>query len=78
MFRKFSLLLVLAASSPGANAQNLGRSELLHRVIGNTIHFQDGGEDVFEYLDPHGEIRGQSSSRGRYTARWRLLDDQTL
>jgi hypothetical protein len=78
MFRELSALLVLAMTAAGAGAQVLDRAALLHRVVGNTIHFQGGGEDVFEYLAPKGEIRGESSARGKYKARWRLLDDQTM
>lgn len=78
MFKGLSVLLVLAMTAAGADAQLLGRSQLLNRVVGNTIHFQGGGEDVYEYLDPKGEIRGESSARGKYSARWRLLDDQTM
>jgi hypothetical protein len=78
MFRELSVLLLLAASAAVAGTQVLGRTGLLHRVVGNTIHFQGGGEDVFEYLDPNGGIRGESSVHGKFTARWRLLDDQTM
>jgi hypothetical protein len=78
VFRELSGLLVLAMTAAGTGAQVLGRAELLHRVAGNTIHVQGGGEDVYEYLDPNGEIRGESSAHGRFTARWRLLDDQTM
>jgi hypothetical protein len=77
MFR-VSVLLVLAMSAAVAGAQTLGRKDLLHRVVGNTIHFQGGDEDTFEFLAPNGEIRGHSSSHGRFTARWRLLDDHSL
>jgi hypothetical protein len=78
MCRELSVLLLLAASAAVAGTQVLGRTGLLHRVVGNTIHFQGGGEDVFEYLDPTGEIRGESSAHGKFTARWRLLDDRTM
>jgi len=78
MSRELSALLVLAMTTAVAGAQVLSRTALLHRVVGNTIHFQGGGEDVFEYLDPKGGIRGESSVHGKFTARWRLLDDQTM
>jgi hypothetical protein len=78
MFRELSALLVLAMTAAGAGVHLLDRSALLHRVVGNTIHFRAAGEDVFEYLDPKGEIRGESSTRGKYEAHWRLLDDHTM
>jgi hypothetical protein len=78
MFRELSVLLLLAASTAVAGTQVLARNELLHRVVGNTIHFKGGGEHVFEYLDPAGGIRGESSVHGKFRARWRLLDDQTM
>src|SRR5690349_7927376 len=78
MFKELFGVLVVSTTAAVAGVQVLGRTELLHRVVGNTIHFQGGGEDVFEYLDPSGGIRGESSLRGKFAARWRLLDDRTL
>ena len=76
---------ILAASSLLAtlgimplHAAELDRAGLLSRVVGSTIHFKGASEDVYEYLDPHGEIRGESSVHGKFSARWRLLDDRTI
>jgi len=70
--------MLAALSMTAADAKELDRAGLLHRVAGNTIHFQGAGEDVFEFLAPAGEIRGESSVHGKYSARWRLLDDRTM
>jgi len=78
MFKKSACLLMFAMAATAARAELLDRAGLLHRVVGNTIHFQGSGEDVFEYLDPTGEIRGESSVHGKFSARWRLLDAQTM
>ena len=76
--RLIGACLLAAMSMNAAGAKELDRAGLLHRVAGNTIHFQGAGEDVFEFLAPAGEIRGESSVHGKYRARWRLLDDRTL
>jgi len=78
MYRRLIGLLILAMATQGAAAKELDRAGLLHRVVGNTIHFQSASEHVFEYLDPAGEIRGESSVHGKFTAHWRLLDDRTI
>ena len=69
---------MLAITSHDAEAGALDRAGLMNRVVGNTIHFQGPGEQVFEFLDPAGEIRGESSVHGKFTAHWRLLDDRTI
>jgi len=79
MFSRIFLSCFLAAmATNGVEAKELDRAGLLNRVVGNTIHFQGADEHVFEYLDPSGEIRGESSVKGKFTAHWRLLDDRTL
>jgi hypothetical protein len=79
MSRRLVGFWVLAALvTNGAGAEELGRAGLLHRVVGNTIHFEGASEHVFEFLDPAGEIRGESSVHGKFTAHWRLLDDRTI
>jgi len=65
-------------SMNAVDARELDRAGLLQRVAGNTIHFHGAAEDVYEFLAPAGEIRGESSVHGKYRARWRLLDDRTL
>ena len=79
MFRRlFPFCVLTTMAMNGVGAEELDRAGLLHRVVGNTIHLQGAGEDVFEYLDPAGDIRGESSVKGRFTAHWRLLDDHTI
>jgi len=78
MFPRLFLCFLTAMATSGVGAKELDRAGLLHRVVGNTIHFQGAGEDVFEYLDPAGEIRGESSVKGKFTAHCRLLDDRTF
>ena len=79
MYRTMVGLAMLAAMAMnGAGAGELDRAGLLHRVVGNTLHFASAGEQVFEFLDPSGEIRGESSAHGKYSAHWRLLDDRTM
>jgi hypothetical protein len=77
MYRPMVGLFMLAAVT-SAGAGELDRSGLLNRVVGNTLHFASAGEQVFEFLDPSGEIRAESSAHGKYSARWRLLDDRTM
>jgi hypothetical protein len=79
MYRRLVGFCMLATMATGVvDAKELDRVGLLHRVVGNTIHFQGAGEHVFEYLDPAGGIRGESSVHGKFTAHWRLLDDRTM
>ena len=78
MSRRWIGLLMLGMAAHGAQAGVLDRAELLNRVVGNTIHFGGASEQVFEFLDPKGEIRGESSVHGKFTAHWRLLDDRTM
>jgi len=79
MYQRILFLCFLTTMAVnGVVAKELDRAGLLNRVVGNTIHFQGGGEHVFEYLDPAGEIRGESSVKGKFTAHWRLLDDHTI
>lgn len=79
MHRRLMVPCVLAAiSTTAVHAKELDRTALLHQVVGNTIHFQGQGAEVFEFLASAGEIRGESSVHGKYRARWRLLDDRTL
>ena len=79
MYQRLLGIWTLAAMSmTAADGKELDRAGLLHRVAGNTIHFQGAGEDVFEFLASAGEIRAESSVHGKFSARWRLLDDRTL
>jgi len=79
MYQRLIGACALAVVSMNAiDAHELDRAGLLHRVAGNTIHFHGAAEDVYEFLAPAGEIRGESSVHGKYRARWRLLDDRTL
>ena len=56
----------------------LDRAGLLHRVVGNTIHYQGPSEDVFEYLAADGRIHGESSVHGKYSARWRFHERDAI
>jgi hypothetical protein len=79
MYRPMVGLFMLAVVTVNdAGASELDRTGLLNRVVGNTLHFASAGEQVFEFLDPSGEIRGESSAHGKYSAHWRLLDDRTM
>ena len=69
------LAAMLVAALTTGRAAELMRADLEARVVGNTIHYHSATEDVFEFLAPHGVLRGQSSTRGTYTARWRLDGD---
>lgn len=74
------LATVAAASFHAALADmpTLDRQGLQQRVVGNTIRYEGNGEVVHEYLAPDGSIHGESSVHGRYSARWRLLEDDLL
>jgi len=72
------LFMFAAMAMSAAGAGELDRAALLHRVVGNTLHFAGAGEHVFEFLDRSGEIRGASSAHGKISAHWRLLDDHTM
>jgi hypothetical protein len=76
--KMFSLCLLTTLATHGVHAGILDRDDLLHRVVGHTLHFQGGDEQVYEFLDPAGAIRGESSVHGAFTAHWRLLDDRTI
>ena len=70
--------LVVGLDASSAHAADLSRAELATQVVGNTIHYHSQSEDVFEFLAPNGVIRGDSSVRGAYTARWRLYGDDAI
>ena len=77
--RHLLCLLLAALAAHGASAGIiLSRPDILQRVVGNTIRFQGGSEQVYEYLDPAGEIRAESTVHGKFSARWRFLDERTL
>ena len=73
-----SLCLMLTVGTLSVDAAELDHDGLLHKLVGATIRFQGDGDDVYEYLDPSGEIRGASSLHGKFTAHWRFLDDRTF
>ena len=79
-----SVSLILACvSAAGLHAAAtadlaLDRAGLLHRVVGNTIHYQAPSEEVFEYLAPDGRIHGESSVHGKYSAHWRFYESDAI
>src|SRR5690349_12427806 len=79
MYRLLIGMTLLASTfAQAAESPVLGRTGLLREVVGNTLHFQGGGDEVFEYLDPAGPIRAESLMHGKFSAHWRLLDDRTI
>jgi hypothetical protein len=75
----FSLLLAAVTGHAAMNsAAMLDHDGLLKRVVGSTIHFHAPSEDVYEFLAPDGSIRGESTVHGRYSARWRLYEQDSL
>jgi hypothetical protein len=80
---RFSRLAVLAgvACAGGAIAQAsdmLDHAGLLTHVAGSTIHYHAPSEDVYEYLAADGQIHGESSVHGKYLARWRLFEGDSI
>lgn len=75
-----ALLLSAAAIAPAASEMQpmLDQAGLLARVVGNTIYYHSPSEDVYEFLAQDGSIHGQSSVHGRYTARWRFYQRDSI
>ena len=73
-----ALATLSTTQASAATQQMLDGKGLLKRVVGNTIHFQSPAEDVYEFLAADGSIHGESSLHGRYLARWRLFDEDSL
>lgn len=79
--RIVSLLLAIgiaAAHAAPPSGMLLDHAGLLKRVIGNTLHVHSSSEDVYEFLAPDGSIHGESTLHGRYAARWRFLQMDSL
>ena len=49
--------------------------ELQTQVVGNSWTYEFEGATIKEYVDPNGELRGESSKDGKYTAHWKLRED---
>ena len=49
--------------------------ELQTQVVGNSSTYEYDGATIKEYVDPNGELRGESSKDGKYTAHWKLRED---
>jgi hypothetical protein len=47
-------------------------------LVGNTVHYVEDGDDVYEYYNPNGTIYGDSKKYGKYTAKWTIRDDGTF
>src|SRR5215831_14746585 len=67
-----------AAAHPAIAGDTLDGEALLSRVAGNTIHYHAGSEDIFEYLASDGSIHGESTVHGKYAARWRLYEGDSI
>ncbi|HEX6397504.1 MAG TPA: hypothetical protein VFZ95_08785 [Steroidobacteraceae bacterium] len=80
-FSLLSLALLAAhavAAMEQTQIQMLDGHALLERVVGNTIHFQAPSEDVYMYLAKDGTIFGDSTAHGKFLARWRLYERDSL
>lgn len=72
------MLATAAVAAASAMPPMLDGAGLLTQVVGNTIHFHSPSEDVYEFLAPDGRIHGESSVHGRFIARWRLYEQDSL
>lgn len=78
------LALITLAAGAGAAAASMPRADtldhaaLLERVAGSTIHYQAPSEDIYEYLASDDSIHGESSVHGKYLARWRLFEGDSI
>jgi hypothetical protein len=61
-----------------ADVPLLDRAGLQRTMPGNTIRFEGGGDEVFQYLAPDGTIRGRSKLHGAFAARWRLHQNDLI
>lgn len=61
-----------------ADVPLLDHAGLQRAMPGNTIRFEGGGDEVFQYLAPDGTIRGRSKLHGAFTARWRLHENDLI
>ena len=73
MWTGIALLHTAIAAEP-----TLDRAQLRERMPGNTIRYEGPGEVIHEYLAPDGTIHGQSSVHGRYSAHWRLHENDLI
>lgn len=48
------------------------------QLVGNTVHYQEDGDDVYEYYNPNGTIYGDSKKYGKYTGKWEIRDNATF
>jgi hypothetical protein len=77
------LLCPILLALPGTRAvaameQMLDGKALLEQIVGNTIHFHTPLEDVYMFLAPNGTIHGNSTTHGKFLARWRLYERDSL
>ncbi len=70
--------LLAAVTAHASEGELLTRDAILRHVVGNTIHFAGAGDELYQYLDPSGAIRIESTAHGKFAARWRFFDDQTF
>lgn len=77
------LLCPILLALPGTRAvaameQMLDGKALLEQIVGNTIHFHAPSEDVYMFLAADGTIHGNSTTHGKFLARWRLYERDSL
>jgi len=73
-----ALLLWGIGRALAADGPMLNGAAIVKRVVGNTVHFHAPSEDVYEFLASDGTIHGESSVHGKYQARWRLYEMDSL
>lgn len=71
-------LVFVGGQALAAMQETLDGKGLVHRLVGNTIHFHAQSEDVFEFLAEDGSVHGESSVHGKYLARWRLYEQDSF
>lgn len=72
-------VFALAGSASAGDWTNtdaaLSLGELKSRIVGNSWSGVFDGDKFSEYVDPNGELRGNSAKNGKYTAHWKLRSD---
>lgn len=67
---------VFAADADWSNTDKaLTLDALKSQIVGNSWSGELDGVKFKEYVDPNGELRGDSEKDGKYTAHWKLRED---